>query len=82
MPIGRVRLHSLADMSIVLQIGDPVTLRGRRYRVRGFQPMSVPGRRVDLEDVATGRNVRVRIGELEGTPEPLAADITPPRSGA
>jgi hypothetical protein len=33
--------------------------------VLGFDPMGVPGRRVDLEDLATGERIRVPATELE-----------------
>jgi hypothetical protein len=48
-----------------MRIGDEVTIGGRLYVVRGFDPMSVPERRVDLEDVETGERVRVPLDELE-----------------
>ena len=47
-----------------MQLGDLVTYEGRRYVVRGLDPMGVPDRRVDLEDVETGERRRVRISEL------------------
>ena len=48
-----------------MQIGDHVTIGGRRYVVRGFDPMSVPERRVELEDVETGECVRIPLEEVE-----------------
>jgi hypothetical protein len=50
----------LADM----RIGDPVAYAGRQYVVRGLDPMGVPDRRVDLEDLETGECVRAPISEL------------------
>ena len=47
-----------------MQLGDLITYEGRRYVVRGLDPMGVPDRRVDLEDVETGEPRRVRISEL------------------
>ena len=47
-----------------MQIGDQVTHRGRRYVLRGLDPMSVPGRLADLEDPETGERVRVPVAEL------------------
>jgi hypothetical protein len=48
-----------------MRIGDPVIYRGRRYVLRGLDPMSVPDRRVDLEDAETGELVRAQLAELE-----------------
>ena len=48
-----------------MRIGDHVTIGGRHYVVRGFDPMSVPERRVDLEDLETGEHVRLPLEELE-----------------
>jgi hypothetical protein len=47
-----------------MQLGDLLTYQGRRYVVRGLDPMGVPERRVDLEDVETGERRRVPIREL------------------
>ena len=64
----------------MLKIGDLVLYDGRPHYVRGFEPMSVPERRVTLEDVETGQEVRVPIGELadEESDEP---DEQPGTSG-
>ena len=48
-----------------MQLGDLVTYEGRTYVVRGLDPMGVPDRRADLEDVETGARRRVRIVDLE-----------------
>ena len=48
-----------------MRIGDPVIYRGRRYVLRGLDPMSVPDRRADLEDPETGELIRALLGELE-----------------
>ncbi len=50
----------LADM----RIGDPLTYQGRRYVLRGLDPMGVPDRRADLEDTETGELIRVPLAEL------------------
>ena len=47
-----------------MRIGDHVMYDGRLYVVVGLDPMSVPGRRVDLEDVETGERRRVPLAEL------------------
>ena len=47
-----------------MRIGDHVTYDGRQYVVRGLDPMGVPERRADLEDLETGERVRVPISEL------------------
>ena len=47
-----------------MRIGDPVIYRGRRYVLRGLDPMGLPDRRADLEDCETGELVRVPVAEL------------------
>ena len=47
-----------------MRIGDQLAYEGRRYVVRGIDPMGVPGRRADLEDLETGEQIRVPIAEL------------------
>ena len=47
-----------------MRIGDNVIYDGRLYVVRGLDPMGVPERRADLEDVATGERVRVPLALL------------------
>ena len=37
-----------------MEIGDLVTYQGRAYVLRGLEPMSVPNRRVELEDPESG----------------------------
>ena len=61
MSVVRARERCAADM----RIGDPVTYQGRRYLLRGLDPMSVPDRRAVLEDVETGELIRVPVAELE-----------------
>lgn len=48
-----------------MRIGDQVTYQGRRYVLRGLDPMGVPDRRADLEDAETGELIRVPVAELE-----------------
>jgi hypothetical protein len=48
-----------------MRIGDLVTWNGRRYVVRGVDPMGLSERRADLEDPETGELVRVPVGEVE-----------------
>jgi hypothetical protein len=55
-----------------MKIGDLVLYDGRPHHVRGFEPMSVPDRRVTLEDAETGEEVRVPIEELDGDPDEQA----------
>jgi hypothetical protein len=45
-------------------IGDKVIWCGRVYVLKGLDPMSVPGRLAELEDVDTGERVRVPVDEL------------------
>ena len=48
-----------------MRIGDSVIYAGKRYVLRGLDPMSVPDRRAELEDSETGELIRVRVAELE-----------------
>jgi hypothetical protein len=48
-----------------MRIGDPVNHQGRRYVLRGLDPMGVPERRAELEDPETGELIRVPAAELE-----------------
>jgi len=48
-----------------MRIGDPVTYEGRRYVLRGLDPMGVPDRRADLEDLETGKRIRVPIADVK-----------------
>ena len=47
-----------------MRIGDPVTYQGRRYILRGLDPMGVAGRRAELEDVKTGKRIRVPAADV------------------
>jgi len=51
-----------------MKIGDPVLHEGRRYYLRGLEPMSVPDRRAVLEDAQTGEQTTAPIAELEPCP--------------
>jgi hypothetical protein len=48
-----------------MAIGDHVLHNGRRYRLRGIDPMSVSERQAELEDLETGERVRVPLAEVE-----------------
>jgi hypothetical protein len=48
-----------------MRIGERVSYDGRLYVVRGLDPMGVPERRADLEDVETGERIRVPVARLE-----------------
>ena len=52
-----------------MRIGDHVTYDGRLYVVRGLDPMGVPERRADLEDVETGERIRVPLAQLRAAGE-------------
>ena len=58
--VGRACGRCAADM----RIGDPVIYQGRRYVLRGLDPMSVPDRRAHLEDCETGELIRVPVAKL------------------
>jgi hypothetical protein len=47
-----------------MRIGDIVIYRGRRFVLRGLDPMGVPNRCADVEDAATGELLRVRVADL------------------
>jgi hypothetical protein len=47
-----------------MKIGDLVTYDGRSYVLRGLEPMSVPDRRAELEDVESGEHVVVPLTEV------------------
>lgn len=48
-----------------MEIGDLVTFRGRLLVLRGLDPMSVPDRRAELEDPATGERFHAPLDEVE-----------------
>ena len=60
-----------------MKIGDLVLHGGRRYYLRGLDPMSVPDRQAFLEDALTGEARTVPIDEIE----PAAPGETPPLRG-
>jgi hypothetical protein len=47
-----------------VRIGDHVIYGGRRYVLLGLDPMGVPERRADLEDLETGERLRVPVSDL------------------
>jgi hypothetical protein len=47
-----------------MDVGDLVSWQGRTYRLRGFDPMSVPDRNVYLEDEETGARLSVPVAEV------------------
>jgi hypothetical protein len=53
-----------------MKIGDLVLYQGRRFYLRGLDPMSVPNRQAFLEDAMTGEAAMVPVTEIE--PEPPA----------
>jgi hypothetical protein len=48
-----------------MRLGDTVIYRGRRYVLRGLDPMGVPDRLADIEDVETGEVIRAPVSELK-----------------
>ena len=48
-----------------MRIGDFLDYEGKRYILRGLDPMGVPERRADIEDPDTGEVIRVPVAELE-----------------
>ena len=53
-----------------MKIGDLVLHEGRRYYLRGLDPMSVPERQAFLEDASSGEARAVPADELELQPPP------------
>ena len=53
-----------------MKIGELVLYEGRRYYLRGLDPMSVPERQAFLEDAMTGEARAVPLDELEPEPPP------------
>ena len=51
-----------------VRIGDEVIYHGRVLVLRGLEPMSVPTRRAEVEDPATGERLVVPLDELEPAP--------------
>ena len=55
----------MALSTAAMNIDDLVLHQGRRYYLRGLDPMSVPDRRAVLEDAETGERVLVPVEEIE-----------------
>ena len=49
----------------MLRIGETLSFEGRIHRLQGLEPMSVPDRRAELEDVETGRRRWVAVARIE-----------------
>jgi hypothetical protein len=60
-----------------MKIGDLVLHEGRRYYLRGLDPMSVPDRQAFLEDAFTGEARMVPVDEIK----PVPPDERPPLRG-
>ena len=54
-----------------MNIGEIVLYDGRRYYLRGLDPMGVPQRQAFLEDALTGEACAVPADDLEPEPDPL-----------
>jgi hypothetical protein len=59
-----------------MNIGDELTWRGQRWRVRGVDPVSVLPHLVYLEDVESGRRVNVERQSLGQPGANAARDFT------
>jgi hypothetical protein len=55
----------VSEHSAAMRTGDPLLHQGRRYYLRGLDPMSVPDRQAFLEDAQTGERLTVPIEEIE-----------------
>ena len=54
-------------------LGSLVSYGGRRYYLRGLDPMGVANRRADLEDAETGEHLQAPLSEIEPDGPPAAA---------
>jgi hypothetical protein len=52
-------------LTAAMKLGDLVLYEGKTYYLRGLDPMSVPDRRVFLEDAQTGDEVSAPVTEVE-----------------
>ncbi len=61
---------SLEELFVLrhMEIGDLVLFHGSTLRLLGHEPMSVPNRRAQVEDVVTGERFDVPYDELEAAP--------------
>lgn len=50
-----------------IRIGDVISLDGRTFTVRGFDPMSMPEQTVELTDTETGTAIRIPIARLHAS---------------
>src|ERR671936_438297 len=57
-----------------MNIGDRVIYLGRVYYLRGLDPMSVPDRRAELEDVETGVRQSVLLALVEAVEHPESGE--------
>ena len=55
-----------------MAIGDLVLFNGRRYILRGVDPMSLTERHAELEDPDTGARIRVRLDDVQEVAAPNA----------
>jgi hypothetical protein len=51
-----------------MELGDLVIYLGRVYDLQGLDPMGLPDRCADLEDVETGALLRAPVTEIEPAP--------------
>ena len=54
----------MALSTAAMNIDDLVLHEGRRYYLRGLDPMSVPDRQAMLEDAETGERLSVPVEEI------------------
>jgi hypothetical protein len=58
---------------VEVSLGQLIRWNGRLLRVCGFEPMSIPDRRIELEDVRSGELIRVPLVELAPPAQQSAA---------
>jgi hypothetical protein len=64
-------MHRVADFSSSdcgMEIGCDVIYNGKRFVLRGFDPMSVPDRRAEVEDPESGELFSVPVALIEEVP--------------
>jgi hypothetical protein len=73
---GADGLLTAVSSAVLMRIGDKVIYQGRVLVLLGHDPMSVPDRRAEVEDPATGERLYVPLDDLRPA-EPDAEGFDP-----
>ena len=57
-----------------MRVGDRVIWQERVYVLRGFDPMSIPNQRAEVDDAVSGARIRVPVDELRPAPGTTVQD--------